>query len=61
MNQAGLDGRLQRASVGDIWRLHAFRRDELHQFEVVLQAAEANTFVLAINAADVAERSWPVA
>jgi len=61
LNQAGLDSRLLRASVGDVWRLHAFRRDELHQFEVVLQAAEANTFVLAIANAEAAERCWPVA
>jgi len=59
LNQAGLDSRLQLAGVGDVWRLHAFRRDELHQFEVVLQAAEANTFVLSIANADVAEPGWP--
>jgi predicted metalloprotease with PDZ domain len=61
LNQAGLDSRLLRASVGDVWRLHAFRRDELHQFEVVLQAAEANTFVLAMANPEAAERGWPVA
>jgi predicted metalloprotease with PDZ domain len=59
LNQAGLESRLQRASVGDVWQLHAFRRDELHQFEVVLQAAEENTFVLAIADTEAAKRGWP--
>jgi len=59
LNQARLERRLLRAQVGDVWQLHAFRRDELNQFEVVLQAAAENTYVLAV--ADAAERSWPVA
>jgi predicted metalloprotease with PDZ domain len=59
LNQAALESRLQRAGVGDVWQLHAFRRDELHYFEVVLQAAEENTFVLGIADTEAAKRGWP--
>ena len=34
------------ASPGDGWTIHAFRRDELHQFEVSLLPASADTIVL---------------
>jgi predicted metalloprotease with PDZ domain len=57
-SQSQLDDRLLRAGVGDLWQLHAFRRDELHQFEVRLQAAVANTSVLSIADAELAQRGW---
>ena len=41
-----LEKRLLLSSPGDRWQVHAFRRDELHQFDVILQPAEENTFVL---------------
>jgi len=59
LNQAGLESRLLRARAGDVWQLHAFRRDELHHFDVTLQAAEADTFVLRAAAAEAAQRGWP--
>ncbi|MDH3636139.1 MAG: PDZ domain-containing protein [Gammaproteobacteria bacterium] len=46
LNLGQLEKKLLRASPGDRWQVHAFRRDELHQFDVILQAAEENTFVL---------------
>ncbi len=46
LNLGQLDKKLLLASPGDVWQLHAFRRDELHHFDIVLQAAQANTFVL---------------
>ena len=55
---AQLEARLLRASAGDVWRLHAFRRDELYEFEVTLQEAVADTFVLQVADAQRASRSW---
>jgi len=42
--------RLALASVGDRWTIHAFRRDELHSFDIALQAATDHTVVLQKNA-----------
>ena len=42
--------RLALARVGDRWTVHAFRRDELHSFDVTLQAAPDHTVVLQKNA-----------
>ncbi|MGB5330076.1 MAG: PDZ domain-containing protein [Gammaproteobacteria bacterium] len=48
-----------RASAGDSWRVHAFRRDELHRFDVVLQAAAETTYVLKVTDQQQAEReAW---
>ena len=38
-----------RSAPGDVWRVHAFRRDELHCFDVVLQTAAETTFVLQVT------------
>jgi len=38
------------AEINDCWKVHAFRRDELYEFEVYLMAAAANTVDLQINA-----------
>jgi len=46
---AKIEDRLGRAKPGDVWQLHAFRRDELHCLDVELQPAAENTFVLAIG------------
>jgi len=46
LNQGQLEQRLLLARPDDCWTVHAFRRDELYQFEVVLQKAVASTFVL---------------
>jgi predicted metalloprotease with PDZ domain len=58
LNLAKLESRLQRAATGDVLQLHAFRRDELNQFDVCLQAAKEDTFVLAVADAPPAGRSW---
>ncbi|MEM7562713.1 MAG: PDZ domain-containing protein, partial [Pseudomonadota bacterium] len=41
--------KLLRAKPGDCWQVHAFRRDELHRFEVVLQPAAPTTYVLSVD------------
>jgi predicted metalloprotease with PDZ domain len=46
LNLGQLEKKLLLANPGDKWRVHAFRRDELHRFDVSLQAADKNTFVL---------------
>ncbi len=54
-----IENKLQRASPGDVWRVHAFRRDELHRFEVELRPAENDTFVLKVTEQPNAQlRSW---
>jgi predicted metalloprotease with PDZ domain len=58
LNLEKLESRLQRAATGDVLQLHAFRRDELNQFDVCLQAAKEDTFVLAVADAPLAGRSW---
>ncbi len=49
LNLGQLEKKILRANAGDVWQVHAFRRDELHQFEIVLQAAAETTFVLKIT------------
>ena len=44
-----LEKRLLRATPGDRWRVHAFRRDELFEVEVELQPAANSTFVLTLG------------
>jgi predicted metalloprotease with PDZ domain len=56
---AQLENLLLRAAAGDRWRLHAFRRDELHEFEVTLQAAAEDSYVLSVAEEARARRSWP--
>jgi predicted metalloprotease with PDZ domain len=59
LNQAQLESKILRAKPGDAWQVHAFRRDELHQFEVVLQAAAMTTFVLkATDQQQAARKDW---
>ena len=54
-----IENKLQHAEAGDVWEVHAFRRDELYQFEVELQPATADTFVLKVNQQPGAQlRSW---
>ncbi len=55
---AQLEARLLRAAAGDSWRLHAFRRDELNEFEVTLQAAAEDSFVLSVADEALARRNW---
>jgi len=59
LNQVQLESKILRAKPGDVWQAHAFRRDELHQFEIILQAAAATTFVLkASDQQQAARRDW---
>lgn len=51
--------RINLAKAGDIWKVHAFRRDELYELEVVLLAAAEQTIVLQVTDQHEAERqSW---
>jgi predicted metalloprotease with PDZ domain len=58
LNLAQLEKRLLHAAVDDVWRLHAFRRDELNQFEISLQAAQADSFLLAVADTELARQGW---
>jgi len=58
LSLAQLESRLLRTQPGDVWRVHAFRRDELNEFDVTLQAAEASSFVLKVADAERAKRAW---
>lgn len=49
LSQDNLEKRLARYRVGDTVRVHAFRRDELMEFAVRLQAPEYDTCYLVIN------------
>jgi predicted metalloprotease with PDZ domain len=48
LDLAKFEKKLLLATPGDRWRVHAFRRDELNSFEVILQAADESTFVLQV-------------
>ncbi|MGH8491506.1 MAG: M61 family metallopeptidase [Moraxellaceae bacterium] len=50
VNGAGLDKFVASHAPGDVLQLHAFRRDELMEFRVVLGAAPADTCVLTLPA-----------
>jgi len=53
------ESKLKRARARDVWQVHAFRRDELHRFEVELQPAAADTFVLKARQPSSAQlRAW---
>ena len=59
LNLGQLEKKLLLARPGDCWALHAFRRDELHQFVVVLQAAVASTIVLSASESQQSQRqAW---
>jgi predicted metalloprotease with PDZ domain len=49
LNLSQFDNKVLRANPGDAWQVHAFRRDELHRFDIVLQAAAETTFVLKVT------------
>jgi predicted metalloprotease with PDZ domain len=49
LNLGQFENKILRANVGDVWQVHAFRRDELYQFDIVLQATVETTFVLKIT------------
>ena len=49
LNLSQFENKTLRGNEGDVWQVHAFRRDELYQFDIVLQAAAETTFVLKIT------------
>lgn len=53
------EGRIALAKPGDTWKVHAFRRDELQEFEVGLLAAAKHTIVLQVtDQYEAARRAW---
>ena len=55
---AQLEAKLSLAAVGECWKIHAFRRDELMEFELILQAAKNDTVVLQPGEADQRRQAW---
>lgn len=49
LSLAQLEQKLLLASPGDAWRVHAFRRDELREYEVKLEATKLHTIDLATS------------
>ena len=45
-----LEQKLALAKMNDAWKIHAFRRDELYEFDITLLEAKANTVDLQVNA-----------
>ena len=58
-SNGNLTGMLENARPGDIWRIDAFRRDELMQFQMILAAPDANVAYLQLkNDADKRWHPW---
>jgi predicted metalloprotease with PDZ domain len=55
---AKLEQKLALASIGDHWIVHAFRRDELMEFDLELVAASCDTVVLQPNEENQARINW---
>jgi len=55
---AQLEAKLSLAAVGEQWKIHAFRRDELMEFEMSLQAAKNDTVVLTPGEQDQRRQAW---
>ena len=55
---AQLEAKLSLAAVGEQWKIHAFRRDELMEFEMSLQAAKNDTVVLQPGEHDPRRQAW---
>ena len=60
LNLAQLEQQLKLAKVDDVWNIHAFRRDELNEFKVTLQASADTTIALKIDNPQQAQQ-WLVA
>ncbi len=59
IDQARLEKRLALAAAGEVWTVHAFRRDELIECQVTLQAAAPTTaFLTPTEAASEQRNSW---
>ncbi|MCZ6578590.1 MAG: PDZ domain-containing protein, partial [Gammaproteobacteria bacterium] len=55
---AKLEQQLLLASVGEFWKIHAFRRDELMEFKLELVAAPRNTVVLQAGEQHASRKDW---
>ena len=55
---ASLEQRLLLASVDELWKIHAFRRDELMEFELGLLAAAKTTVVLQTGEPEQSRKDW---
>jgi len=53
-----LEKQLSLAAVGEQWKIHAFRRDELMQFEMTLTAAQNDIIVLNADTTDQNRQAW---
>jgi predicted metalloprotease with PDZ domain len=53
-----LERQLSLAAVGDQWKIHAFRRDELMEFEMTLAAARNDIVVLEAGTANHNRQAW---
>ncbi len=53
-----LENRLSLAAVGDQWKIHAFRRDELMEFKITLAAARNDIVVLQADTPDQNRQAW---
>lgn len=49
LNLVQVEQQLKRALVNDVWSIHAFRRDELNEFQVTLQTSADTTIALQID------------
>jgi predicted metalloprotease with PDZ domain len=56
LNLAQAEQQLKLANVDDVWNIHAFRRDELNEFEVTLQASAETTIALQIDNPEQAQK-----
>jgi predicted metalloprotease with PDZ domain len=55
---AKLEQQLLLAAVGEQWKIHAFRRDELMEFDLELIAAPKNTVVLQAGEQHLSRKDW---
>ncbi|MFT4649887.1 MAG: putative metalloprotease with PDZ domain [Flavobacteriales bacterium] len=56
LNLAQAEQQLKLANVDDVWNIHAFRRDELNEFQVTLQASAETTITLQIDKPEQAQK-----
>ena len=55
---AQLEQQILLAEANDTWKIHAFRRDELMEFEMTLAAARNDTVVLLADRPDQQRQAW---
>jgi predicted metalloprotease with PDZ domain len=55
---AQLEQQISLAAVGEQWKIHAFRRDELMEFELSLKATQNNSVVLQADEQHQQQQAW---